>query len=104
MLIIGGIVALVLVAGFVLLAVIGRPTDAYVLFVSGPLVTTVVGGVLARKVQAVEHVARTALSATAEMVPVSALVAASQRAPAPTRAPAAAGVVDQVIAGQRAGS
>lgn len=44
---------LVLVAGFVTLAWSGRDTAAYVLFVAGPLVSTVVGVVLARKVSSV---------------------------------------------------
>jgi hypothetical protein len=52
-------VALVLVGGFVTLALVGRPTDLYVLFVSGPLVSALVGGLLNRKVAAVQTIAET---------------------------------------------
>jgi len=54
-----GIVAtaafLVLVGGFVALALAGRPTETYVLFVSGPVVSGVVGVILSRKVKAVQQ-------------------------------------------------
>jgi hypothetical protein len=53
------VVALVLVGGFVTLALTGRPTDLYVLFVSGPLVSALVGGLLTRKVAAVQAITET---------------------------------------------
>jgi hypothetical protein len=52
---IGGF-GLLLVGGFVTLALTGRPTDLYVLFVSGPLVSALVGGLLTRKVAAVQAI------------------------------------------------
>lgn len=53
------LVALVLVGGFVTLALTGRPTDLYVLFVSGPMVSALVGGLLTRKVAAVQAITET---------------------------------------------
>jgi hypothetical protein len=50
---------LLLVGGFVTLALTGRPTDLYVLFVSGPLVSALVGGLLTRKVAAVQAITET---------------------------------------------
>jgi hypothetical protein len=50
-----GLVALV--TGFVVLAETGNDTSAYVLFVSGPLVSTLVGALLVRKVSVVKKVA-----------------------------------------------
>jgi len=55
--VIGGLGALVLVLGFVVLTAIGRDTTSYVIFVSGPLVSTLVGLVLSRKVSAVQATA-----------------------------------------------
>jgi hypothetical protein len=49
----GIISTLVLVSGFLALSIAGKPTEAYVLFVSGPLVSGVVGVILSRKVNAV---------------------------------------------------
>lgn len=54
-----GVLVLVLIGGFVALAIAGRDTLPYALFVGGPLVTSIVGGVLAQRVTAVERVART---------------------------------------------
>jgi hypothetical protein len=79
-LIIGCGLALVLVAGFLVLTLAGRGTDGYVLFVSGPLVTSIVGSLLSRRVSAVESLARDALSATASMVPAQLLIDASRSA------------------------
>jgi hypothetical protein len=52
-------VALLLVGGFVALALSGHPTDLYVLFVSGPMVSALVGALLTRKVGAVQAIAET---------------------------------------------
>lgn len=53
------IIALVLVGGFITLSLSGHPTDLYVLFVSGPLVSALVGGLLTRKVAAVQAITET---------------------------------------------
>jgi hypothetical protein len=58
------VVALVLVGGFVTLALSGRPVDLYVLFVSGPLVSALVGGLLTKKVATVQTLAETAVHQT----------------------------------------
>lgn len=50
---------LVLVGGFVSLIITGHDTNTYTLFVAGPLVTTLVGAILSRRVKVVEAVART---------------------------------------------
>ena len=101
--VVGGVIALVLVAGFLTLTVVGRSTDAYVLFVTGPIVSTIVGGLLSKKVDRVEQLAHSALSATAQMVPAellgTALAATTAAAPAPAspRAPAREPVVAQRV-------
>lgn len=50
------VMSMVLVAGFVTLAVLGVDTTAYVVFLSGPLLTTIVGAVLSHKVAAVKQI------------------------------------------------
>jgi hypothetical protein len=50
------ILAVVLVAGFVVLAIAGVDTTAYVLFCAGPAVSTAVGFVLSHKVAKVAQV------------------------------------------------
>jgi tetrahydromethanopterin S-methyltransferase subunit G len=52
-----GAVSFILVCGFILLALTNHGTDAYVLFVTSPIVSALVGGVLAKKVAAVQQVA-----------------------------------------------
>lgn len=84
-LVVGAVVGLVLIGGFLTLTLSSKPTDAYVLFVSGPLVTTFVGGVLAKRVQRVESVARVALQATHEVRGI----VAQQSGVLPTQGPAA---------------
>lgn len=54
--ILGGLVA-VLVGGFLLLTLAGRDASAYTLFVSGPVVTSVVGVIISRRVHKVEQIA-----------------------------------------------
>jgi hypothetical protein len=54
----------VLVAGFLVLVLTEHDTATYSLFVAGPLVTSVVGAVVARRVRVVEDVARTVESQT----------------------------------------
>lgn len=54
----GGLVC-VLVGGFLLLVLTGHDTSTYILFVAGPLVTTVVGALIGQRVKVVEEVART---------------------------------------------
>lgn len=56
------VVGALLVAGFVTLDALGRDTSAYVLFLSGPAVTAVVGAVLGERVK---HV-KTTVDATRE--------------------------------------
>lgn len=55
---------LVLVAGFVVLTLAGRDTSTYTLFVAGPLVTSVVGAILSRRVHKVERIAQTVQAQT----------------------------------------
>lgn len=59
-----GVVVLVLVGGFVTLALTRNATDAYALFVSGPIVTGLVGIALSRKVGAVQSIAEDVRTAT----------------------------------------
>jgi hypothetical protein len=59
----GGLIV-VLVAGFIVLSLAGRDTGTYVLFVAGPLVTSVVGAVLARQGAATKRLAETAVEQT----------------------------------------
>lgn len=59
-----GVVVLVLVGGFITLAVTGKTTDAYALFVSGPIVTGLVGIALSRKVSTVQSIAEEVRTAT----------------------------------------
>jgi hypothetical protein len=54
----------VLVAGFLVLVLTEHDTATYSLFVAGPLVTSVVGAVVARRVRVVEGVARIVESQT----------------------------------------
>jgi hypothetical protein len=54
-----GVVVLGVVAGFVVLGALGRDTTGLAVLVAGPLVTTIVGGVLSQRVRRVEEVART---------------------------------------------
>jgi len=49
-----GSLSVLLVSGFVALSVIGVDTTAYVVFLSGPLMTSVVGAVLSHKVTSVQ--------------------------------------------------
>lgn len=53
------VVALVLVVGFVALAATNHDTSAFVVFVSGPLVSTLVGAVLVKRVAAVQTISET---------------------------------------------
>jgi hypothetical protein len=98
LLIVAAAVIAVLVAAFVFLAAIGRPTEGFVLFVSGPTVSTIVGAVLAKRVAAVESVARQALAATADMVPSSVAIAAGLTVPGDSAA--TPGRALSVVAGQ----
>jgi hypothetical protein len=50
--------SIVLVTGFVALSVIGVDTTAYVVFLSGPLMTSVVGAVLSHKVMGIQTTMR----------------------------------------------
>lgn len=50
-------VTLLLTAGFVILTVTGHPTETFVLFVTGPTVTSIIGFALGKKVSAVQAVA-----------------------------------------------
>jgi uncharacterized membrane protein len=50
-----GVLLVTLIGGFVALSVSGVETSTYVLFCAGPLMTTVVGAVLSRKVAVVEE-------------------------------------------------
>lgn len=53
-LVVVGALGVVLVAGYVILASLGRDVTGYVLFLGGPAVTGIVGMVLTRRVTAVE--------------------------------------------------
>lgn len=56
--------AVILVGGFLLLTLTGHDTTAYVVFVSGPLVTTAVGALLAKQVGSVGATAQQAVDQT----------------------------------------
>lgn len=111
MLVLIGVLVLALIGGFVALSIAGRDTISYALFVGGPLVTTIVGGILAQRQTAVEKVARVIeqqtnglmsdqfagvhdhLDAQTETVvaTVAAVVPAAPAPPAPARRPGSAG-------------
>lgn len=58
--------AVVLIAGFIVLSALGRDTTGYLLFLGGPAVTGVVGALLSRRVAVVsDQVAATQHQATA---------------------------------------
>lgn len=68
--IMGIVLVVVLIAGFVTLSVLGVDTDAFVLFAAGPLVSGAVGAILTRKiadvrtvVDKVEHATNAVLTA-----------------------------------------
>lgn len=96
---------IVLVSGFVVLAWSGRDTAGYVLFVAGPVVSTVVGVVLARKVSTigsdvttVKHQTNQMLTTRLDSLDSQLSAAAADRsaiATVETAAPAAAGPAAQ---------
>lgn len=59
-----GAVAFVLIGGYVVLAALRVDTVGYAVFVTGPVVSTIVGAVLARKVAVVKAVAEDVKQAT----------------------------------------
>lgn len=62
------LVVVVLVVGFVVLGLAGKDTGAYTLFLAGPLITTIVGALLAQRVHAVEEVAKSVQAQTDGML------------------------------------
>lgn len=70
-LVVGGVLGLAIVGGYVALVLAGRDASAYALFVAGPAVTTVVGTILGKHVRAVEEVARTVEAQTVGIVPAA---------------------------------
>lgn len=67
-LVVSGVVFLVLVSGYVTLAALHIDTIGYAVFVTGPIVSTIVGAVLARRVGAVQAVAEDVRKATNGML------------------------------------
>lgn len=59
-----GLLAVVLISGFVVLTVAGASTTGYVLFCTGPLVSGIVGAVLSKKVADVQVTAERVEHAT----------------------------------------
>ena len=60
-----GAMGALLIAGYVLLAAIGRDTTAYVLFLGGPAMTTIIGAVISRKIGHVQAQVKTVQTAAA---------------------------------------
>lgn len=59
---------MVLVAGYVVLAVFGKDVQTYLLFLGGPAVTTIVGAVLSRRVTGVAAAVVTAAAPLRSLV------------------------------------
>lgn len=67
-LILVGVLGVALVAGYVVLAALGRDTTGYLLFLGGPAVTGIVGAVLGRRVTAVTAAVETTTAQTRAIV------------------------------------
>lgn len=63
-----GVLGVVLVAGFVVLAALGRDTTSYLLFLGGPAVSGIVGALLSRRVTAVTSTVETRAAETRALV------------------------------------
>jgi hypothetical protein len=67
-----GVLGTVLVTGFVVLSALGRDTSGYLLFLGGPAVSAIVGGVLSRRVSHVQEQVTTTAGETQAVVVESA--------------------------------
>lgn len=63
-----GVLGLGLVAGYVVLASLGRDTTGYLLFLGGPAVTTLMGALLSRRVSVVQTTMATHTAETKALV------------------------------------